>query len=248
MSICFSNWCLLLLILAAVVNRFCLQTYRRWYTFRRVVLSLVVLLGISVVAPIPGTVEIYCFSCSECLTVSETSDGFCKSYLEGIIRMQTRVLPFIIHGIPYTATIFFVVLGIQRYSPRDMAIEHKPEESSASQEQHIQTFLTALWFIIYYFPTAVLLLVLEAENNLENQEEVRSAKGMIKLAVIFRIMNVMANFFSNLLASSVFRQAIVRLLCRKCICNSETFNVDQTVAESNGIVIGRSSLMMSSSL
>lgn len=218
MAVSCSNWCLLPLLVSVVVEAYSSHLPARWLGPRKAIMYIIAILFVSCLLPFPGAFEIYYYSKGNCFDILPWAKSLCKFDFDTIILLQTKILPFFVYGLPFIASMVLVVAALYHYSAvnnvRSSTHHINPDPFG---EERFQILLTATWFLVYYFPTGVLLLQLRAGDSYESQKEFTSAKGMIKFALIFRTLNTLANFFSNIIVSRQFRKQFCKIL-RCCCC------------------------------
>ena len=181
---------------------------------------------ISAIFPLSAALNERCLGDDDAVPPSNLDQEMCNEHLNAIANTQLKVLPVIIYALSFGISVVLVLCGLQHYTAVSIPKKTKSKQirtSSKLTEDNIQTLLTALWFIVYYFPTVLLILIVDSKNSPENEGTVQSTRGIIKLALILRILNVMANFFMNALANGSFRQELFTPIYR----NVESVNADK---------------------
>lgn len=209
MSISFANWSMLPLCLYVIVDGYFHSNLKRWTSNKIILLQLLILVILSAITPIPGVAEVKYFETPACFN-SSNYDAACPFHFASLITTQTKVLPVLIHCLPLITSTALLIIGISKYKPDLMGSKVDEPESSLTEGSTV-ALLTTTWFLVYYFPTALLILVLKIGDNFEDQVELRASKGMIKMAMAFRILNTTANFFVNIVCCPLFRRT---LCCR----------------------------------
>ena len=214
MSVSFANWSMLPLCLYVIIDGYFHSQLTRWTSNKMLLLQLLILLAFSVITPIPGAAEVKYFETPTCYNSSNYEEA-CPFDFASLIQTQTKVLPVLIYGLPLITTTALLIVGISKYKP-SLTVGDDDVSKSSLTEGSTVALLTSTWFLIYHFPTVLLILILKIGDSFEDQVELRASKGMIKMAMGFRILNTTANFFVNLICSSLFRHTF----SKTCSCLS----------------------------
>lgn len=218
-SMTITNWSYIILMSMVLMQIYVPKRYQSWCSQTKLRLCLLFLVVLGCVPAIPGLVETEFYRASICAITAP--DKECTEQYRSILLLQTKLVPSCVIALPLLGSIIMMIIALNRYKPRGLEVESEEEEQEEAtpgeltefSDSSIQSMLTTVWFIVYYLTSVMLLLIIDASDG--GYHELKGARGLIKTALMFRVLNLPISLYINLICSAQFRREIKAMLSRK---------------------------------
>lgn len=215
MVIAYSNWCYLPMLLCVFTQVHPTSWLCRVCTVGRIRIALIVLLGLACIPSIPGYLETSIYTNPVCMN-AKTMES-CVPRFRSIIRLQLLVVPGVVHLLPVITAISFLLITVNHYKPD--GIKRVADDKAADfRETAIQAMLSGIIFTVCYCPTILLIVVVSGDDTTraayENDfKQLKGARGIMKLALVFRIVKIWLNLVISFISNGEFRSTLISIFC-----------------------------------